>query len=177
METGKYCRLISFTTRPRRPNEVDGVNYDFITEECFRALSDEGEVIQSVNFDGCHYGTSEDQLASWLNGSKDAVVVVEPSGVDQFRRAGKKHGFDVIAVFVSASLSTLVYRFLKRAELDVQKTGALGNSLHGRMMNMLLVESNSWQWVESYDLKIHGLGDGVTSAEAVRMIEASIRSH
>ena len=45
------------------------------------------------------------------------------------------------------------------------------------MMNMLLVESNSWQWVESYDLKIHGLGDGVTSAEAVRMIEASIRSH
>lgn len=52
-----FNRVVSFTTRAKRENEVDGVDYLFITTEKYRELKQKGSVIQEVRFAGNVYGS------------------------------------------------------------------------------------------------------------------------
>lgn len=47
---------ISCTTRSPRPNEVDGVDYHFLTEEEFKAKLDAGEMLEHMIFNNWYYG-------------------------------------------------------------------------------------------------------------------------
>ena len=51
---------ISYTTRPRRPSEVDGKDYFFVSPEEFRRLRDTGALAEWVEQFGYGYGTSRE---------------------------------------------------------------------------------------------------------------------
>src|ERR1700686_5042977 len=48
---------VSCTTRPPRPNEVDGVDYTFVTREQFEQLIEEGAFLEHAIYKGNLYGT------------------------------------------------------------------------------------------------------------------------
>ena len=49
---------VSATTRPRRPGEIDGVHYHFLTDDAFDALIAEGRLLEYAVVHGRHrYGT------------------------------------------------------------------------------------------------------------------------
>ncbi|NOT02785.1 MAG: guanylate kinase, partial [Phycisphaerales bacterium] len=48
---------VSCTTRPKRPNEVDGRNYRFVSREAFEAMRSGGEFLESAEYVGNWYGT------------------------------------------------------------------------------------------------------------------------
>ena len=52
---------ISHTTRPIRPNEKDGLNYYFISEEEFQSLLDKREFLEYAKVYNNYYGTSKDE--------------------------------------------------------------------------------------------------------------------
>ncbi|PVD24614.1 hypothetical protein C0Q70_15098 [Pomacea canaliculata] len=52
-----YMRTVPCTTRPPRPGEVNGVDYNFLSLEEFAVLEKSGELLESGIFDGNHYGT------------------------------------------------------------------------------------------------------------------------
>lgn len=52
-----FNRVVSFTTRAKRDNETNGVDYLFIEMEKYRELKEKGEVIQEVRFAGNVYGS------------------------------------------------------------------------------------------------------------------------
>ncbi|MEA2616181.1 MAG: guanylate kinase, partial [Chloroflexota bacterium] len=49
---------ISYTTRPPRPGEVDGLSYTFVDEETFCRLEHAGEFLETAVVHGNRYGTS-----------------------------------------------------------------------------------------------------------------------
>ena len=53
---------VSATTRAPRPNEVEGVSYDFITVEQFRRMIDENAFLEYDNHNETYYGTPRAQL-------------------------------------------------------------------------------------------------------------------
>ena len=53
---------VSYTTRPPRPGEQEGVDYHFVSTERFMALRDAGEFLEHAHVHGNWYATS----ASWL---------------------------------------------------------------------------------------------------------------
>lgn len=69
----KVAVSLSLTTRPRRPGEVDGVHYRFVTPEEFRRADESGELLESAEFNGHLYGTPW----SSLRDADAAVVVLE----------------------------------------------------------------------------------------------------
>ena len=59
---------VSVTTRPPRPGEVDGRDYQFIDVERFEAMADRGELLEWARvFDHC-YGTPRAEYLAELRG-------------------------------------------------------------------------------------------------------------
>ena len=54
--------LVSYTTRPPREGEVNGVNYHFVSREEFEKQIDEGKMLEYTEFRGWYYGTSKAAL-------------------------------------------------------------------------------------------------------------------
>ena len=48
---------VSYTTRPRRPNEVDGRDYHFVDRTTFEAMVERGELLEWARVFDNYYGT------------------------------------------------------------------------------------------------------------------------
>ncbi|GAI50964.1 unnamed protein product, partial [marine sediment metagenome] len=75
---------VSHTTRPVRPDEVDGRDYYFVSEESFESLLSDGRFVEYATVHGYRYGTSRDQLEEKL-GHGDALLDVDVQGASQLR--------------------------------------------------------------------------------------------
>ncbi len=96
---------VSHTTRPRRPGEVDGREYHFVTEERFEAMVREGRFLEWASVHGRRYGTSLAEIESGPPGT-DIVLDIDVQGARQIRAGGRQAVF----VFVMPP----VFRELKR---------------------------------------------------------------
>lgn len=67
----RLVKSISYTTRPKRPLEENGVNYNFVTDSEFQELLDRNLFLEYADVYGCKYGTSklwvENQLAKGID--------------------------------------------------------------------------------------------------------------
>lgn len=76
-------KLVTYTSRNMRPNEVQGVDYHFISVEDFEKKIKEDFFIEYVNYNGNYYGTSKEGLDS------DKVVILEPTGLKHYLEVAK----------------------------------------------------------------------------------------
>jgi guanylate kinase len=78
---------ISYTTRQRRPNEVHGRDYFFVTRDEFEAMVAGGEFLEHARvFDNC-YGTARSQVEAALAAGQDLILEIDWQGAQQIRRA------------------------------------------------------------------------------------------
>ncbi len=73
-------RSISTTTRPKRPNEVDGKDYFFVTDEEFEKKVQEGQFLEHVTLFGYKYGTSKMQVEKLRAEGKHVFLVIDTQG-------------------------------------------------------------------------------------------------
>jgi guanylate kinase len=108
-------RSISVTTRERRPTEVDGVHYHFLTEDNFQqALRDDALLEWARVLQGTHaYGTPRAPVERALTEGRDVVFDIDWQGHRQLR---EKLPGDVVSVFVlPPAISALRARLVGRA--------------------------------------------------------------
>ena len=77
---------VSATTRPPRPNEVDGVHYYFITKERFEQMIAQGEFLEYDNHAKNYYGTPRAQ-AEEKRTRGHVLLDIEPNGAKQVKQA------------------------------------------------------------------------------------------
>jgi guanylate kinase len=77
---------ISYTTRPKRDSEVDGVHYSFVGEAEFRRLIDEGEFLEYATVNGYLYGTSAQRVEEMQRAGYDVILKIDVQGAEQVRR-------------------------------------------------------------------------------------------
>lgn len=78
---------VSYTTRPKRPNEEHGRDYFFVSEEEFRRLQQAGEFLESARVFDNYYGTSRSQVESELAQGRNVVLEIDWQGARQVRAA------------------------------------------------------------------------------------------
>lgn len=71
-------RVISTTTRPKRPAETYGKDYHFVSKDQFQQMINNGDFLEYVDFSGNFYGTSKAELEPLYKG-EDLVWRVETS--------------------------------------------------------------------------------------------------
>ncbi len=86
----------SYTSRPVRPGECDGVDYNFVTRPRFEALIAGNEFLEWANVFGNLYGTRRADTEALLAAGQDVVLVIDVQGARQVRTCGPP----TISVFV-----------------------------------------------------------------------------
>lgn len=105
---------VSVTTRPRRPSEIDGVHYHFISREAFDGLRERDEFLESAEVHGNGYGTPRKPVDAALKAGRDVLFDIDYQGTQQILEKARD---DVVAIFIlPPSMAELRSRLVRRAE-------------------------------------------------------------
>jgi guanylate kinase len=110
---------ISVTTRARRPSEIDGVHYHFISNRRFEAMRDSGELLESAQVHGHFYGTPREAVEKALSTGRDVLFDIDWQGTQQLY---EKMRSDVVSVFVLPPSATELKARLERRAEDTDET-------------------------------------------------------
>ncbi|CBI76235.1 Guanylate kinase [Bartonella clarridgeiae 73] len=114
LKDGQLELSISMTTRARRPSEVDGVHYHFISEKEFKRKCAGDEFIEWAEVHGNYYGTLRENVENALSAGRDMLFDIDYQGTEQLQ---KKMPGDTVSVFIlPPSMRELVARLHRRAE-------------------------------------------------------------
>jgi len=76
---------VSYTSRPPRPNEVDGVHYNFVNRGVFEEMIKRGEFFEHAVVHGDLKGTARTQVEKTLAQGKDVLLEIDWQGARQVR--------------------------------------------------------------------------------------------
>jgi guanylate kinase len=89
VEQTPHLRLSrSYTSRPARQGEVDGVDYNFVTRGEFEAKRTAGEFLEWAEVFGNLYGTSAADTERIRRAGEDIVLVIDVQGAREIRSQG-----------------------------------------------------------------------------------------
>ena len=159
-EEKKVSLSISVTTRVRRPSEIEGVHYRFISRRDFEILRDAGELLEWAEVHGNFYGTPRAPVEHALNEGRDVLFDIDWQGTLQLY---DKVRSDVVSVFVlPPTADELRGRLIRRAE-DTP-------DIVQRRLRNALEEIPHWREYD-YVLVNQDLGESLTRLRAILTAE------
>lgn len=103
--------VVTATTRPRRPNEVDGVDYHFISVSDFAEMIDKGELLEYAIVYGDYKGIPKQHVRAALQSGKDVILRIDVQGAATVRKLIP----EAVTIFLMAeSEAELVRRLQER---------------------------------------------------------------
>lgn len=105
---------ISVTTRPKRPSEVDGREYQFVSEQRFEDMVRAEVFLEHATVFGNRYGTPKAPVEDALSAGRDILFDIDWQGAQQVSQHASQ---DVVTVFIlPPSTGELERRLHSRAE-------------------------------------------------------------
>lgn len=78
--------IITVTTRSRRANEKNGVDYNFISPQEFQELLKNGGLLEWANVYGNYYGVPKAPVKAALTSGKDTIIKVDVQGAENIKK-------------------------------------------------------------------------------------------
>ena len=113
-----YHYVVTYTTRPRRPGEVDRESYHFVDVKRFRAMRDAGEFLEANEVHGRWYGTPRSQVQEALAAGKDVILKIDVQGAQVIKETVPEA---LLIFLVPPSLEDLFHRLRSRATESVDE--------------------------------------------------------
>ena len=104
----------SYTSRPARAGEHDGIDYNFISRERFEEMARAGEFLEWADVFGNYYGTSSADTESSLLRGEDVVLVIDVQGARQVRT----RGIETVGIFVLPPSAAVLEQRLRGRSKD-----------------------------------------------------------
>lgn len=105
---------ISYTTRPMRNGEQEGVDYHFVTAEAFQGMVGEGAFAEWAEVHGNCYGTARAALEKAAAAGADILLDIDIQGAAQLR----KSGLDGVFLFILPPDMNELHKRLDRRNTD-----------------------------------------------------------
>jgi guanylate kinase len=136
--SGLVRRVPTYTTRAARPTERDGIEYNFVSDEAFTKLREQGQLIEYTRtYSDSYYGSPRELLES--QDSTPLAAELEPTGFVKVRAMSARR---VIGIFITTRTETeLRSRLAERGQ-----TPDTDNRLRIRSLQQ------TWAWVYDYIL-------------------------
>jgi guanylate kinase len=106
----------SYTSRPARDGERDGLDYHFVTRQRFATMIEEGAFLEWADVFGNCYGTSAADTERMVASGQDVVLVIDVQGARQV----KSHGVDHTSIFVLPPSFDVLERRLRGRSKDTE---------------------------------------------------------
>ena len=111
-----FNNCITYTTRPKRKGEQDGVDYHFITNEKFEEMVKNGEFFETTSYSVAndevwHYGTLEKDLLKAED--KDYIIIMNPNGAKKVKE--ELYYIPQKTIYIYANQKTIKQRMEERS--------------------------------------------------------------
>lgn len=100
-------RVVSYTTREKRPSEEDGQDYHFISREEFEKADKQKEFIEAVEIDGNFYGIKGYDIEKMFKRKEFTYVVLNAQGASTLKRL---FGEKVTRFFIYVDRNVIIER-------------------------------------------------------------------
>ena len=109
---------VSATTRTRRPGEVEGADYQFISTLEFETLINKAQFLEYAKVFGHYYGTPSHLVENSLQSGRDVLFDIDWQGTQQLKAKAMQ---DLVSVFIlPPSIKELEKRLFKRAQDTIE---------------------------------------------------------
>lgn len=102
-----YSKIVSYTTRKPRDNEVDGIDYNFITKSEFRRLKEQDFFAETGCYNGWYYGTAKKDCTD------DKIAVLTPHGL---RQLNKNKDIHITSFYINVPRRDRLIKILQRGD-------------------------------------------------------------
>jgi guanylate kinase len=106
--------VVTATTRPRRPDEVDGVDYHFISEQEFAEMLEQDELLEHALVYGQHKGIPKKQVREALESGKDVIMRIDVQGSATIRHLVP----EAVLIFLTTSSEEELIRRLENRRTE-----------------------------------------------------------
>ena len=162
---------ISYTTRPKRRNEADGVDYLFVDKDEFARLRDAGALLEYAEVFDNYYGTSREQVRQHLDAGHNVVLEIDWQGAEQVRESMP----ECITIFIMPPSVTELERRLRSRRTDTDRVinrrlrDALSDMSHWGDFDYVVVNDDLEAAVAELEAVFEGRGaSSATDDEALR---------
>lgn len=120
IEQKEYKRIITWTTRPMRPGEKEGVTYHYTTEDDFKKKINEGFFVEWKKYETVkgtwYYGTALDDIMD-ARGDDYRVIILTKDGLEKMN-SFCSHLVDInlLSVYLDVDTKVIKQRLLKRGD-------------------------------------------------------------
>jgi len=157
---------VSYTTREKRKTEVDGRDYFFVDEERFLELKEDGELLESAQVFGNHYGTGRSQVEQHLEKGNHVILEIDWQGARQVRESMP----DCVSIFILPPAREELERRLKDRGTDSDEViarrlqEAEGDMTHWDEFDFVIVNDDLDIAVGKLEAVVDGKGDANRSS-------------
>ena len=106
---------VSATTRQRRPGEVEGKDYHFVTTFDFQIMINDRALLEYAKVFDNYYGTSRTPVIDKLNKGKNILFDIDWQGADQIKN--KNLDFKLITFFILPPSKEILYKRLSNRDM------------------------------------------------------------
>jgi len=107
----------SYTSRPARVGEKDGVDYNFISRDRFETMIREGAFLEWADVFGGYYGTAAADTEGARASGDDVVLVIDVQGARQIR----SRGIETVGIFVLPPSAAILEQRLRGRSKDSEE--------------------------------------------------------
>lgn len=104
----KFEKIVTYTTRPMRDGEKDGVDYHFVSEAAFDEMSKRDFFVEQNKYREWRYGTAKCECEN----AKYKVAVMTPAGLRALRRSN----IDTVSVYLYVDRRSRLIKNLNRGD-------------------------------------------------------------
>ncbi len=106
---------VSHTTRKPRPNEVNGKDYFFVTDEEFKRLIKNQEFLEYAKVFENYYGTSRTPVIQYLEKNQNVIFDIDWQGADQIKN--KNMDYKLITFFILPPSKKVLFERLSNRDM------------------------------------------------------------
>ncbi len=155
---------VSVTTRPKRPGEVEGIDYYFIDPTEFNLMVNRGELLEYAKVFGHYYGTPRQPVEAALTDGRDVLFDIDWQGTQQLKASARE---DLVSVFILPPSTAELEKRLKTRAQDPPKVVA-------ERMEKAADEMSHWAEYD-YIIVNRDIQDSVARVEAILAAERARR--
>jgi len=109
--------VVTATTRPKRPNEVDGVDYFFVSMSDFAEMIEMGELLEYAVVYGDYKGIPKAQVRKALASGQDVIMRIDVQGAETIRRLVP----EAVLIYLSAESEGALVRRLRERKTEPEE--------------------------------------------------------
>lgn len=159
---------ISYTTRKKRSNEAEGVDYLFVSVDEFARLRARGDLLESAEVFDNHYGTGRKQVEQHLQDGHHVILEIDWQGAAQVREAKPA----CISIFIlPPSTDELEHRLRSRRTdsddvIRRRLRDALSDMSHWSEFDFAIINDDLERAVDDLEAIVAGAGESCATSDA-----------